>query len=67
MNIKIIMAIILALGIGVGYYLGLDHGYERNKGGGYDGLVACTMDAMQCPDGSYVGRTGPKCEFVCPK
>lgn len=29
--------------------------------------VACTTDAMQCPDGSYVGRTGPKCEFKCPK
>ena len=28
--------------------------------------VACTMDAMQCPDGSYVGRSGPSCEFVCP-
>lgn len=29
--------------------------------------VACTMDAKQCPDGSYVGRTGPKCEFaMCP-
>jgi hypothetical protein len=28
--------------------------------------VACTMDAMQCPDGIYVGRTGPQCEFVCP-
>jgi hypothetical protein len=28
--------------------------------------VACTMDAMQCPDGSYVGRSGPDCEFVCP-
>lgn len=27
--------------------------------------VACTMDAKQCPDGTYVGRTGPKCEFVC--
>ncbi len=27
----------------------------------------CTMDAMQCPDGSYVGRTGPHCEFVCPE
>ncbi len=26
----------------------------------------CTQDAMQCPDGSYVGRTGPNCEFVCP-
>jgi hypothetical protein len=28
--------------------------------------VFCTQDAMQCPDGSYVGRTGPNCEFVCP-
>jgi hypothetical protein len=28
--------------------------------------VLCTMDAMQCPDGSYVGRTGPECEFLCP-
>lgn len=29
--------------------------------------VACTMEAMLCPDGSYVGRTGPKCEFeACP-
>lgn len=31
-----------------------------------NGVVACTMDAMLCPDGSYVGRTGPKCQFVCP-
>lgn len=31
-----------------------------------DGGVVCTKDAMQCPDGSYVGRTGPNCEFVCP-
>lgn len=28
--------------------------------------IACTMDAKQCQDGSYVGRTGPNCEFVCP-
>jgi len=28
--------------------------------------IACRMDAMMCPDGSYVGRTGPNCEFVCP-
>jgi Immunoglobulin-like domain of bacterial spore germination len=32
-----------------------------------DESVACTMDAMLCPDGSYVGRSGPKCEFVCPE
>ncbi|MEK7635180.1 MAG: hypothetical protein AAB446_01985 [Patescibacteria group bacterium] len=29
--------------------------------------VACTMEARLCPDGSYVGRTGPNCEFTdCP-
>ena len=28
---------------------------------------ACTMEAKLCPDGSYVGRTGPNCEFAeCP-
>lgn len=28
---------------------------------------ACTEEAKQCPDGSYVGRTGPNCEFApCP-
>ena len=26
---------------------------------------ACTEDAKQCPDGSWIGRTGPNCEFVC--
>lgn len=31
------------------------------------GQIACTMEAKMCPDGSYVGRTGPKCEFApCP-
>jgi len=30
-------------------------------------IVACTEDAMQCPDGSYVGRSGKNCEFVCPR
>lgn len=29
--------------------------------------IACTMDAMLCPDGSSVGRVGPSCEFApCP-
>lgn len=31
------------------------------------GAVACTMEAMICPDGSSVGRQGPNCEFAaCP-
>jgi hypothetical protein len=29
--------------------------------------VVCTLDAMQCPDGSWIGRSGPRCQFVCPK
>lgn len=30
--------------------------------------VACTMDAKVCPDGSTVGRVGPRCEFSpCPE
>ncbi len=30
--------------------------------------VACTMEAKLCPDGSSVGRSGPKCEFTpCPE
>jgi hypothetical protein len=30
-------------------------------------VVACTMEAKICPDGSAVGRSGPLCEFsACP-
>lgn len=30
-------------------------------------LVGCTEEAQMCPDGSFVGRTGPNCEFAeCP-
>ena len=32
-----------------------------------DETVFCTMDAMMCPNGSYVGRIPPNCEFAaCP-
>jgi hypothetical protein len=30
------------------------------------GEIICTADAMLCPDGTYVGRSGPNCEFLCP-
>jgi len=34
---------------------------------GSDNDVACTQEAKLCPDGSYVDRTGPDCEFAaCP-
>ncbi len=32
-----------------------------------DGVYECDADAKICPDGSSVGRSGPKCEFTaCP-
>lgn len=27
--------------------------------------AVCSSDAMQCPNGQWVGRTGPKCQFIC--
>jgi hypothetical protein len=32
---------------------------------GQQGGPVCTLDAMQCPDGSWVGRSGPDCQFAC--
>jgi len=52
----IFILIVILFGVGYFYNLGQkDEGY------------ACTLDARLCPDGSYVGRSGPKCEFTpCP-
>lgn len=77
-NITIILVIIIVVAVG-GYFALRDSGTvvaptespapsetsaSSTKPG--DGVV-CTMDAKQCPDGSYVGRVGPKCEFKpCP-
>jgi len=60
MKIKLIIIIsILAV---IGGLIGF--GYSILKKGK---PVACTQEAKLCPDGSYVGRTGPNCEFaLCP-
>lgn len=55
--IAIIIAVVIIAG-GIGGYL-----YIKSK----NNPIACTQEAKQCSDGSYVGRTGPKCEFTsCP-
>ncbi|HEY4518345.1 MAG TPA: hypothetical protein VJG48_01835 [Candidatus Paceibacterota bacterium] len=55
----ILLAVVL---LGAGSYFG----YER-----YSAVPkpqACTMEALICPDGSSVGRTGPNCAFApCPQ
>ena len=39
-----------------------------DRPGGTPSPIACTQEAKLCPDGSYVGRTGPNCEFApCPE
>jgi hypothetical protein len=59
--IFIILILVLAVG---GVY------YSVTRGGDSTEPIVeeptfCTADAMQCPDGSWVGRTGANCEFVC--
>ncbi len=64
---KILVAVgaLAVLGFGVYWYEDEIKGYPAPWEQG-TGPVACTQEAMQCPDGSYVGRTGPHCEFICP-
>lgn len=67
MKTKIIMLVIGILG-GLGYMY-----YTRTPEvspivpGRNDDSTFCTADAQECPDGSYVGRSGPDCAFdPCP-
>ncbi len=62
-NNKHILAIIfLLLVIAGGAYLIINNKNSPVVTGG-----VCTMEAKLCPDGSYVGRSGPSCEFAaCP-
>lgn len=36
------------------------------KGDPASDIIVCTTDVKVCPDGTWVGRTGPMCEFACP-
>lgn len=59
--------IAVMVGIGILVVGGVSYGSYylwQNYGGRQK---ACTMEAKQCADGSYVSRTGPNCEFAeCP-
>jgi hypothetical protein len=49
--------ILVSIGIGFSLYFN----QKKNE------PVFCTQEAKMCPDGSFVGRTGPMCEFAeCP-
>ncbi len=61
--IVLMLLLSLIIGLGIGYVLGnisKDEGVNENA-------VACTMDALVCPDGTGVGRIPPSCDFApCP-
>src|SRR3990172_3670933 len=62
-NKRILVWIIISILGAAMFYLALS--YSPNNGG--DDQIVCTQEAKLCPDGSYVGRTGPNCEFTtCP-
>ena len=69
--IKYILGIIILLGA-VGLYLKLGNVDNRvaitaTSTPTSTGQIACTAEAKQCSDGSYVSRQGRKCEFqACP-
>ena len=55
--IGIVAVLAVIVGVGIYYFL-LNKTIEP---------VGCTMEAKRCPDGSYVGRIPPDCEFAeCP-
>jgi len=64
---KIFFWLIALVLVGVGGFYAYKNNVFGNYAGGDENQVFCTMEAKQCPDGSYVGRGGPKCEFAaCP-
>lgn len=51
----------------IGVFILLQPKTAPSQNPGNENGAVCTTDVKQCPDGSYVGRTGPKCEFAaCP-
>jgi hypothetical protein len=63
----IVSIIIILIGISGVYFLTAGRDLQpRNAGNGVtEEPVYCTMDAFECPDGTWIGRTGPNCEFDC--
>lgn len=56
----VVTAALAILAVGIGGFLWWRSSTQTSQ-------KACTLEAKICPDGSTVGRSGPKCEFAtCP-
>lgn len=57
-SVALLVTLLIVLVLGSAYVY-----YSQDQENG----IVCPQDANMCPDGSYVGRTGPQCEFAtCP-
>lgn len=64
---NLIILLVLILVAGAAYYMVADERRDDDVGEGDKEGVMCTQDAMECPDGSFVSRVAPSCEFApCP-
>jgi hypothetical protein len=61
-----LLAVVIIAGCAYAVWFSIVHNVAKNANA-HDGEgTVCTTDAMQCSDGSWVGRSGPNCQFVCP-
>ncbi|MBU1876805.1 hypothetical protein KKA72_00435 [Patescibacteria group bacterium] len=61
MNKKVLFIVFIAI-LSIGSFYICQNFFNKPE------QIFCTQEAKLCPDGSYVGRTGPNCEFaVCPE
>ncbi len=63
---QLVFFLVLIFILGIGSFL-YRNTLEQPGAGTNGRVVACTVEAKLCPDGSSVGRAGPSCAFaVCP-
>ncbi|HZJ42001.1 MAG TPA: Gmad2 immunoglobulin-like domain-containing protein, partial [Patescibacteria group bacterium] len=61
---KKILFILIILVVLIGGWIGLKFLINKSS---TEQPIACTMEAKECLDGSYVSRVSPKCDFaLCP-
>lgn len=66
-NIKITSLIFLVIGIAIIAFFIITKPTSTPTSAPTPDQVFCTQEAKLCPDGSYVSRTGPQCQFsACP-
>lgn len=69
-GVGVIVVVIVALALaaaGIGWYRS-DGVRSEKRGATGEEQIVCTQETRQCPDGSYVNRVPPLCEFAsCPQ